>query len=221
MFTMDVPYVPVQDTPIVLAQASAPGATALPDYLLKACEEKPSAGGSITAMNMISPAGMLAVQLENRGKQFTDFDAAAASIKLTQLQGATHGKLIPQLSAKGEVYYEYRSEPGYEGDDRVVFMAEFEGKRYKIVIDLIVSMVIDENSPQCPQPKLIKVTKPSFGSSDYGSGYDLASINFNFADLPGGAVGSTKGRERVVKECGAIEDGKQTLARLADYLTQI
>ena len=29
------------------------------------------------------------------------------------------------------------------------------------------------------------------------------------------------GRERVVKEYGAIEGGKQTLARLAEYLTQI
>jgi hypothetical protein len=74
------------------------------------------------------------------------------------------------------VYYEYRSEPGYEGNDRVVFMAEFEGKRYKIVIDLIVGMVIDENSPQCPPPKLIKVTKPSSGSSGIDSGSIFVSL---------------------------------------------
>jgi hypothetical protein len=56
MFIMDVPSVPAQQTPIVLAQAAAPGATAQPDYLLKDCKEVPSAGGSITAMNMVSPA---------------------------------------------------------------------------------------------------------------------------------------------------------------------
>jgi len=40
MFTMDVPYVPAQDTAIVLAQAATPAATATPaDYLLKTCME--------------------------------------------------------------------------------------------------------------------------------------------------------------------------------------
>jgi hypothetical protein len=196
MFTMDVPYVPVQNTPVVLAQNATPVTATHPDYLLKTCEEKPSAGGSITAMNMVAPADSLVGELVNRsGRSITNdaFMAMVAAVKLTQLQGATHGKLIPQPPASGRVYYEYRSDPGYEGDDRTVFMAEFEGKRYKIVIDLIVSMVIDENSPQCPQPKLIKVTKPSAGSSDYGSGYSLASIKVNFGDLSGGAVGQESG----------------------------
>ena len=46
-------------------------------------------------------------------------------------------------------------------------MAEFEGKRYKIVVDLHVFIMVDENSPVCPQPKLIKVKKPALGSSVY------------------------------------------------------
>ena len=186
MFTMDVPYVPVQDTPIVLAQAAAPDATTQPDYLLKACEEKPSAGGLITAMNMVSPADLLATQIGNRSNRYID-PATTATIKITLLQGTTHGKLIPQPPANGRVYYEYRSEPGYEGQDQVVFMAEFEGKRYKIVIDLIVSMVIDENSPQCPPAKLIKVNgKPVSGSSTY----DLNST-VNIAALDGVSIGQT------------------------------
>lgn len=179
MLPMDMPYAPPQQTPIVLAQAAAPGATAQPDYLLNACEEKPSAGGLITAMNMVDPATLLAVQLENSGKQFADFTAAVASIKLTQLVATTHGKLIPQPPYAGRVYYEYRSEPGYVGKDQVVFMAQLEGKRYKIVIDLIVTMVINENSPQCPEPQLIKVIKPSTGSS----GYDMGSITITFASF--------------------------------------
>ena len=152
MFTMDVPYVPVQDTPIVLAQTVAPGAVTHPDYLLNICTEKPSAGGLITAMNMVDPATWLAVQLENRGKQFANFDAATSSIKLTQFVATTHGELIPQETDSERIFYIYQSELGYVGKDRAVFIAEFEGKRYKIVIDLIVSMVIDEDSPQCPPP---------------------------------------------------------------------
>ena len=43
MFIMDVPYAPMQDTPIVLAQAA--DTSSQPDYLLKTCDEVSSAGG--------------------------------------------------------------------------------------------------------------------------------------------------------------------------------
>jgi hypothetical protein len=75
------------------------------------------------------------------------------------------------------------------GKDRAAFLAEFEGKRYKIVIDLAVSTVIDENSPQCPPAKLIKVSKPTAGLL----GVYLGGVTLNIADLPGGAVGQTTG----------------------------
>lgn len=52
MFTMDIPYVPVQDTAIVLVQAAVPGtgvappvaSARQPDYLLKTCKEFSSGG---------------------------------------------------------------------------------------------------------------------------------------------------------------------------------
>ena len=111
------------------------------------------------------------------------------AIKLTQLQATAHGKLIPQVTSTEGLSYTYESDPGYVGKDRAVFLAEFEGKRYKIVIDLVVSMVIDERSPQCPPATLIKVTKPTTGSL----GVDLGGITLTIADLPGGAVGETTG----------------------------
>lgn len=194
MFTMEVPYIPVQDTPIVLVQAATPGANTKPDYLFKICTEKPSAGGSITAMNMVDPATWLAAQLQNRSGQSIsseDFTAKAASIKLTQLQGTSHGKLIPEETGSEKVSYTYESKPGYVGKDKAVFMAEFEGKRYKIVIDIIVTMDINERSPQCPSPKyqFIKINKPASGSS----GLDSGAVTLNISDLPGGAVGQTTG----------------------------
>src|SRR3989338_5770091 len=152
-------------------------------------------------MNLVNPAAWLVGELKRpqNGPQVltqSQLMALVASVKLTQLQGVTHGQLIPHSAdgtSDGRVVYEYRSEPGYVGKDQAIFMAEFEGKRYKIIANVVVSMTINENDPQCPAPQLIKVTKPSTCDSGYGTGYNLASVSVNFADLPGGAVGQAVG----------------------------
>jgi len=79
----------------------------------------------------------------------------------------------------------YEPEPGYEGQDRAVFMAEFEGKRYKIIVVIEVSQYVDESASVCPKPQLIKVNKPQNGSSII----DLNTLNF--ASLEKGAVGQS------------------------------
>ena len=65
------------------------------------------------------------------------------------------------------------------GKDKAVFLAEFQGKRYMVVVNLVVSKDLIENpltsdmTPVCPEPQLIKLkSKPSSGSS----GYDLNPI---------------------------------------------
>ena len=182
MFTMDVPSVPVQQTPIVLAQAATP-ATPRFDYILKDCQEAEQVS---TTFNAISPEGMLAVYLGNRSNRDILSDTAAlASIKTTLLEGTAHGK----ITSEGV----YIPEPNYFGKDKVVFMAEFEGKRYKIILDIHVVAKVDEgDSPTttCPPPKLIKVNgKPVSGASDY----NFNSVSVTFADLTGGALGQTTG----------------------------
>lgn len=176
MFTLDVPYVPPQETPIVLAQAA--DTTAPPDYQLIGCNEVPSAGGAVTAMNGVDPAAKLVMTvMQQAHRKFSsneEMSATLASVKLTQLQGVKHGQLIPH-SPNGRVVYEYRSEPGYVGKDQAIFMAEFEGKRYKIIANVVVSMSVNENSPQCPPPQLIKVTKPSANNVGLGADYNLSS----------------------------------------------
>jgi hypothetical protein len=74
-------------------------------------------------------------------------------------------------------------------------MAEFEGKVYKIVINLVVSLTVGESplmegeQPVCPPPKLIKVNgKPVSGSLDFGPGYSLDSISVTFARINGLSV---------------------------------
>ena len=167
MFTVDIPYVPVQDTPIVLVQAATPAAgsaTPFPDYLLKMCTEVASSNASQAVMNRIDPAGWLAVELGNRAGVSID-QATRATIKITLLESATHGALDPKTSDSGRVSYTYSSKPGYLGKDEAVFLAEFQGKRYKVVVNLVVSKDLIENpltsamTPVCPEPQLIKLQK--------------------------------------------------------------
>lgn len=157
----------------------SPIATLKPDYLFKVCSEI-----SNSSPRSVDPAGRLAVYLGNKSnRDLLNNPTALASIKTTLMEGTMHGKLISPS-------YMYNPDPDYLGTDKAVFMAEFEGKKYKIVVEIKVLIVIDQNSSQCDKPKLIKVNgKPVSGSSDY----NLGNITVTFADLPSGAVGQTVG----------------------------
>jgi len=159
MFIMDVPYAPAQDTPIVLAQAAAPGSTEpQPDYLFNACKDTTSLGDPMSAERGVNPAGMLATYIGNRDNRPID-RATRATIKTTLLQGTMHGKLIPHTTGDGRSYFMYDPIPGYTGSDQAVFMAEFEGKRYKIVVELRVAAVeAYGNETSCPPPRSSKST---------------------------------------------------------------
>lgn len=170
MLPMDMPYVPPQDTPIVLVQAATPaaGATPQPDYILKVCTETEHAIEPNSAMRIVNPAGMLRVFLQ--AKEGRRIEPSAVR-NIAILQNTSHGKITSG--------YAYDLEPEYLGDDRAVFLAEFEGKVYKIVVDIKVLYIVDDNSNQCPEPQLIKVKKPSIGSS----GYDMGSVTVTFASF--------------------------------------
>jgi hypothetical protein len=166
MFTMDAPYVPVQDAPIVLAQAAAPSADATPqpDYLLKECQEIESTGDPRSAGRAVDPAYMLKNFLYSysKGKQIADL----ATIKTTLLEGAAHGKIVAgATNDNGRTVYRYDVEPNYVGNDKAVFMADYGDKRYKIFVNLVVSLTVSDSpltsseAPVCPQPQLSKVPR--------------------------------------------------------------
>ncbi len=162
-FTIDVPNVPAQDIPIVLAQAATPsvGTTPQPDYILKDCQQTPSTGDSRSAMRAVEPTGMLAAYIENHSERVID-SATEAAIKITLLEGTKHGNLIAGTSTSGRTAYRYDPTPNYTGNDRAIFLAEFEGRVYKIVVNLVVSPTVGETplmigeKPVCPPPILIK-----------------------------------------------------------------
>jgi hypothetical protein len=182
-------------SPIVLAQAAAHGAgtTPQPDFILKECQETESTGDPSSAVHVVDPAFMLKNYLEWHDKTET-LVVDLAAVKITLLQGANHGEITTEVDNTGRTSYGYDAVPNYVGKDQAVFIAEYEGKRYKIVVNLVVSLQIIENpllagqKPVCPQPTLIKVNgKPVSGSSSY----DLNSIPVAFADLAGAALGQT------------------------------
>jgi hypothetical protein len=156
------------------------------DYILKTCKETETGGDPRSAMRAVDPAGMFAIYLQNNNNRTVD-DAMLSAIKITLLEDTKHGEVTSVVDNTGRYWYRYDPEPDYVGKDRAVFMAEFEGKRYKIVLELRVFTIVDENNPTCPEPKLIKVKKPSTGSSSH----DLNSVTATFADLEGGAIGLT------------------------------
>jgi hypothetical protein len=132
---------------------------------------------------------MLATYLQNHANRTVTMEMLAA-IKTTLLQGTTHGKIFAVVDNTGRTSYHYDPTPNYEGDDRAVFLAEFEGKVYKIVIDLhVFEFVVDESASSCSAPKLIKVKKPASGSSDLG----LDGVTVSFSEMSGGTLGQTTG----------------------------
>lgn len=184
MFTMDVPVIPAQEAPIVLAQAATAGATPQPDYILNTCQETESTGDPMSAMRGVDPVGWLRAYIGNRDHRIIS-STITASIKPILLESTRLGKLNRLVAPNGAVYYMYAPHPEYVGKDRAVFLAQFEGKVYKIVVNLVVSRIVVENplrpgeEPVCPPPKLIKVSKPSSGFN----GYDINSFIVNFEKI--------------------------------------
>jgi len=129
-----------------LSTKGTTSATSQPDYILQNCQETEQ--GS-TVFGGISPEYMIKNYIQNRDNHPVEL----TSIKnVTVIKLPTHGKLIDNGL--------YIPEPNYFGKDKVLFMAEFEGKRYKIILDIHVVTKVDESdSPttSCPPPKLIKV----------------------------------------------------------------
>lgn len=129
-----------------LSTKVATPATSQPDFILQNCKETEQVS---TIFGGISPEYMIKNYIQNRSNRPVEL----TSIKnVTVIKLPTHGKLIDNGL--------YIPEPNYFGKDKVLFMAEFEGKRYKIILDIHVVTKVDEgDSPTttCPPPKLIKV----------------------------------------------------------------
>jgi hypothetical protein len=203
MFTIDVPYAPIEEAPIVLTQTSAEKQQPQPDYILKSCTEKEHAMRPNSAIRFVDPAGVVADyirDLRNKALNISDF-------KPILLSGPKYGTLKYTVSRdtsaattiawgkEGTIYrgYVYDPVPGFLGEDSATFMVEFEDKYYKVEIEIQVRTSIDDHDNQgCNfAPKVIKVRKPTNGNAG-DSGWGL-SESISFSDLSGSALAQTTG----------------------------
>ncbi|MDH4234527.1 MAG: hypothetical protein OEV15_05290 [Gallionella sp.] len=171
MLPMDIPYVPAQDTPVVLAQAATGSAMPPPEYILKACMETVIAVDS--GLTLVEPDGMLATYIQKQINSYVDISAVK---NVVLLKDAAHGKIVSNTAPSGRQYYAYVPPPKFRGNDKAVFMAEFKGNRFRIDVELHVLPVAGKKKPTtCPSPQLIKARKSALGSSGYNSKFILAS----------------------------------------------
>ena len=137
MFVMDMPDVPPQYAPVVIAQAPQAQPPALQgsakvDRTIGVCHliQNPPIP-PLTAVNAMSPVtavwGYLQTQEQFTSKQLTPgmFNTAKASV----LQGPEHGTL------KGEwgQNYRYHPTPDYSGQDRATLLVEMGGLKVKVM----------------------------------------------------------------------------------------
>jgi hypothetical protein len=227
-FTLDVPYNPPSDVLVLMAQATAASITPpVPDIknqikplvgtTITFCldvdnistDGKPQPGrefNGVSANNLVSPFSTESVskKLDKRlGLKKGDV------VTVTILEQPRHGKLYAAPGAKD--IWGYISEPGYVGHDRVVFSVEANGKKLKVVLNMRVEFVLDDDSERCKREKFELINKldsfdpqgvaPSFGGLDTWQEQSslntiisaISNASLSFADLPGGAVGETTG----------------------------
>jgi hypothetical protein len=164
-----------------------------PDFILNACDGTASAQEfDGTALRAIDPGAKLALALNRFAGKVVVSDFSMIK-NITLLETTKHGELLTRTASDGRTTFRYNPITDYVGKDRAVFMADYNGKHYKIVVNLQVSNALDnELCPDNPY-QLEKVTKPSSGASIYGNDFALGMISVTFSDLPGSAVGQTVG----------------------------
>jgi hypothetical protein len=86
MFTINVPYMPVEEVPVVLAQIATQNPQPQPDYILRSCtetehEDKPS------ALSSVDPAGVVGTYIMSLREKFLNI----SGFKPTLLVGPQHG----------------------------------------------------------------------------------------------------------------------------------
>ena len=143
-------------------------------------------------------------------KDRSDFDAppeiiaAVLNSKVNVIVTPQHGT-VARLSSNS-YFWQYTPEPGYVGKDKVAFLVEYQGRHFKIVVNLLVHETVPEdfNAPFGTAPACEKVFRP--GSSLNETNTDQTAMlarslsgevavtpggTVRIVDLPNGALGQT------------------------------
>ncbi len=182
MFAMDVPYIPaMEETPVLVAQAEG-SVTPTADYIVSMCTETEDRKGLNDALSTVSPVSMLKHYLWDHMSKRVE----AEDVEIDLIQGVQHGNLDVRIANDGHKFYKYHPDTGFLGDDRAIFLVKYEGKHYKIILDIKVLYIVDEYVSECPDPVMIEAPKPSKGGTDNHTGFNLDLSNVTFSDLEAG-----------------------------------
>ncbi len=216
MFVMDMPDVPPQYAPVIIAQAvqtqqQAPEGSKKVDRTIGVCHliENPSNPPG-TAVNVINPLRATNAYVDRVEHREIGLDG-----KVTVLQGPKHGTLE---YLGGEGYFVYRPTPDNFGSDRATFLVEIDGRKIKVVYHFKVTSEAgggtDGYDPymqkkNCPKGDVWKISlnpddpnspiysfeMPSQLSSVYAGAFSgLTNVNLGVAGLAGGALAQTTGQ---------------------------
>jgi hypothetical protein len=155
MFVMDVPNIPPQYAPMMIAQAvQAQGNADKSDRTVGVCSlvENPM---RYTGINGIGPIGAAQVYFQSVERQEI---SPVGSVRL--LSSPRHGTLEPRADAPGG--YLYRPEADYFGPDRATFLVEMGGKKIRVEYFFrVLQGVADtyyEDKQYCPKGEYWKIS---------------------------------------------------------------
>ena len=223
MFTIDIPYASTQDVQTMVVALAATGQAAPPLLVPKNSVRSTTGSNNVTIegcqdVMSLSPDSavnsipVLQGVLKSLGYSTKQIDsgkvptAVREAIKVKVIEPPLHGTVTRFETPPHAYFWQYFPEVGYQGNDRVTFLVKVEGRRFKLITNLLVQRVVDEfaSPPDCQKIFLpSKVTKgvasdvgpngPVLSYSSWFAGPKDYSIVPTFGNLLNKAVGQTNG----------------------------
>jgi hypothetical protein len=201
MFVMDMPDVPPQFAPIVVAQTTQAQQSMIKvDRTLGVCQvvQNPAhthiPGEDFNAQNSTAPFGVVKNYIYDFEERIVEADG-----KMTILQNPKNGIL---RGYPAERNYLYIPNQGFVGKDSATILVEMDGRKFKLIYDIHVLETpvtyLDEEE-LCPQLtwKISSVDGVNFTLSDQTElpsdwlANPYPNVSLSIADLPGTSVGQT------------------------------
>lgn len=180
MISIDVPNLSAPQSNQVALGSVVEKHNANPNFLLKSCQNVDVGAAATAGSTGIDPAWLISGYLDENTKRILSFDDYAwAKFKIKTLAGPKHGNLLKTQNDYGAVGIIYKPRPGYTGMDQAAFLVEFEGERYKVVVDLNVGVGLSSQGYFCRPNELIKTNGKitSLLSSGLNDNYTLKYVD--------------------------------------------
>jgi hypothetical protein len=219
MFVPDLPTVPDQYLPVIVAEARpvAAATSVSKEMVLGVCRPVPNVPGmEISGEHSLSASAAAVNYLWNFDEHFRQMPEEQrraalglleSSAKVTVLQQPKYGTLTdtakPDFPEPYPNHFFYNPKPGYMGKDQVSFIVEMGGYKIKVIYNLYpVAGATGQEATDKVCGKRGMFYKISSGSeqlssllsgTNYSSLLADSGVTLYSANLPGGAIGQTVG----------------------------